>query len=154
LLFEHHRTIWQPKGREQGRQRSVKKCGSQSAESETKPWRSGGSKEHNTKKKTAATPPVEEVKEDDDNNDEEDVDAGADDDDNDDDLHVEDCNKEDEDDCADSAPDPIVESEGEEDENSNGKEIPRSPDRCGTQTSFSKQNVEKMNSRMNKGEER
>ena len=119
--------------------------------------RAGGSKEHNAKKKTAATPPVEEVKEDDDDNDEEDVGASAvddndDDDDDDDEFHVEDCNEEDEDDSADSAPDPIVESEGEEDDSSDDEEIPRTPDRRGTQTaSFYKRNSEKMNSRMNKG---
>jgi hypothetical protein len=119
--------------------------------------RAGGSKEHNAKKKTAATLPVEEVKEDDDDNDEEDVGASAVDDDDDDDhdddeFYVEDYNKEDEDNSADSAPDPIVESEGEEDESSDDKEIPRTPDRRGTQTaSFYKQNLEKMNSRMNKG---
>jgi hypothetical protein len=92
------------------------------------------------------------VKEDDDDNEEEDVDVGADDDDDDDDeFHVEDCNKEVEDNSADSAPDPIVESEGEEDDSSNNEEIPRTLDHVGDQISFSKRNVEKMNSRMNKG---
>jgi hypothetical protein len=115
--------------------------------------RAGGSMERFTKKKTAATPPVEEVKEDDDDDDEdEDVNEGADDNDNDDDkFHVEDCNEEDEDNSAGSAPDPVVESEGEEDDSSDSKKIPRTPDCCGSQTSSSRQNVEKMNSRMNMG---
>ncbi len=136
------------------RRRLVKNCGLQRAESEANLGRAGGCKEHNTRKKTAATPPVEEeVEEDDNDNDEEEVDAGADDnEDDDDEFHVEDGNKEDEDNSAGSAPDPIVVSlEGEEDDSSNDKEIPRTPDCRGTQTSFSKENIEKMNSRMNKG---
>ena len=115
----------------------------------------GGSKKNSTKKKTktVTTPPVEEVQEDDDDNDEEDLEAGVDDDDNDDDdeFHVEDCNREDEDNSADSAPDPIVESEGDEDDSSDDEEIPITSDHRGTKTSFSKLNVEKMNSRMNYG---
>ncbi len=80
--------------------------------------------------------------------------APLDDDDNDEQFHVKHCNEEDEDNSAGSAPDPVVESEGEEDDSSDDKEIPRTPDCRGSQTSSSKQNVEKMKSRMNMGEER